>query len=184
MEYEATSQLPRPSLVHSTRHYISPRDLLSAFTGPECNERVVGLLGDMAGNPLLRFRIFDIWTVFHQPKLIGDDLLKSRENIVWHLNRIYRARNLTVHLGRTPDHASALVNHAQYYFARTVSRVLSDLTLHKDWTVHVALENQRRRFTFVTDTLNTHPDHVPGALFFPNGDEFVDCFPWRAKQGS
>ena len=179
--FSAISQHPNEQFSRSYEFYFSPRDLLDAITGPKDNDLVVQLLRDTSNHPLLRFRIYHAWQNFHKPKIVKRNLLHSRQNLNWHLERIYRARNLTVHQGKNPPFVSELVDHAQHYFTRCMTRVLSDLKEHPTWTVHTALEQQRQRFEFVIAHLGTYPQDVPAHYLFPSDDEFLDCFPWKPK---
>ena len=176
--WKVVSRHPSKPFTRSSLYYVSPLDVLDAITGPKDNELVLQLLHDVSDHPLLRFRVHYAWRNFHEPKLVRRDLLESQQKLVWHLERIYRARNLTVHKGRTPPFVSELVDRAQHYFTRCVSRVLADLREHPKWTVPTALEQHRQRFRFVVDHLNTRPQEIPARYLFPRDDEFRECFPW------
>ena len=175
----AASRHPSKPFRRSSLYYFSPRDVLDAITGPKGNDLVVQLLRDVSDHPLLRFRIYYAWRNFHEPKTVKRDLLVSRQKLLWHLERIYRARNLTVHKGKTPPFVSELVDRAQHYFTRCVSRVLADLREHPTWTVPTALEQHRQRFDFVVAHLKAGPHEVPARFLFPRDEEFLECFPWK-----
>ena len=179
--FKTVCQHPSKLFTRSSSYYFSPRDLLDAITGPENNDLVVQLLHDTSDHPLLRFRIYQVWRDFHNPKVVKRNLLRSQRNLNWHLERIYRARNLTVHHGETPPLVSELVGHAQYYFTRCMMRVLADLKEHPTWTAHTALEHQRQRFDFVIENLETKPQDVSAQILFPSDKEFLECFPWKPK---
>lgn len=176
---KARARHPSAPFTRSSLYYFSPRDVLDAITGPKCNEFVVQLLQDVSDHPLLRFRVYSAWRNLHEPKRVKRDLLDSQRKLVWHLERIYRARNLTVHKGRTPPFVSELVDRAQHYFTRCVSRVLADLREHPSWTVPTALEQHRQRFNFVVEHLSAGPQTIPARFLFPREDEFLECFPWK-----
>ena len=179
--FKTACQHPSKPFTRSSSYYFSPRDILDAITGPENNNLVVQLLRDTSDHPLLRFRIYQAWQDFHKSKAVKKKLLHSQQNLYWHLERIYRARNLTVHQGKTPPLISELVDHAQHYFTRCLTRVLADLKEHPTWTVHTALEHQRQRFDFVIANLDANPQDVPARYLFPNDKEFLECFPWKSK---
>ena len=178
---KAESRHPSKPFTRSSLYYFSPRDVLDAITGPKCNDFVVQLLRDVSDHPLLRFRIYYAWGNFHEPKMVKRDLLASQQKLLWHLERIYRARNLTVHKGRTPPFVSELVDRAQHYFTRSVSRVLADLREHPTWTVPTALEQHRQRFHFVVEHLACKPQNIPARFLFPRDEEFLECFPWKLE---
>ena len=179
--FKAAPRHPSKMFTRSSLYYFSPREMLEAITGPKDNDLVVQLLCDVSDHPLLRFRIHHAWRDLHEPKSVKRDLLASQKKLRWHLERIYRARNLTVHNGKTPPFVSELVDRAQHYFTRCVSRVLADLRVHPSWTVHTALEQNRQRFHFVVEHLKTGPQEIPARFLFPSNEEFQDCFPWKPE---
>ena len=171
---------PSQTFIRSSSYYFSPRDILDAITGPENNSLVVQLLRDTSNHPLLRFRIYQAWQDFHEPRTVKKNLLRSKQYLDWHIERIYRARNLTVHQGKTPPLVSELVDHAQHYFTRSMTRVLADLMEHPSWTTHTALENQRQRFHFVTANLDARAQEIPAQYLFPSDEEFLEYYPWKS----
>ncbi len=177
--FKAISRHSREPFPRSSFHYFSPRDVLDAITGPRDNALIKQLIDDVSGHPLLRFRIYDAWRDFHDPKLVKRNLLASEQRLLWHLERIYRSRNLTVHKGMTPQFVPELVDRAQHYFTRCVSRVLDDLSKHPTWTVSMALEQHRQRFHFVITHLGGGPQEVPAKFLFPSDEEFLEYFPWK-----
>lgn len=179
--FKAVSQDPSDHFKRSSSFYFSPRDILDAITGPKNNDLVKKLFCNTSNHPLLCFRIWHAWQSFHKPKIVKRDLLNSRQNLHWHIERIYRARNLTVHQGETPPLVSELVDHAQHYFTRCITRVIADLKKHPTWTVHTALEQQKQRFEFVSEHLKTNPQDIPARYLFPSDEEFLDCFPWKPE---
>ncbi len=179
--YKSKIRHPSQPFTRSSFYYFSPRDILDAVTGHKENDLVVPLLQDISDHPLLRYRICNAWQRFHNSKTVKRDLVASRQNLSWHLERIYRARNLTVHQGMTPPFVSELVDHAQHYFTRCMTRVLADLREHSSWTVRTALEHQKQRFEFVIAKLATEPRDIPARYFFPSDDDFSDCFPWLSE---
>ena len=178
---KAISKRPSRLLSRSSQYYFSPRDVLDAITGPEDNALLLQLLQDVSDHPLLRFRIYYAWKNFHEPKLVRRNLLASKQRLHWHLERIYRSRNLTVHKGMTPPFVPELVDRAQHYFTRCVTRVLDDLKKHPTWTVHTAMEQHRQRFHFVIGHLETVPQEIPAKFLFPSDEEFLECFPWKLE---
>ena len=162
----------------SPPQWMSPRDVFEAISGPEDNDLILALLGDVGRHPLLRFRMYEAWKEVHCPKVVSRQMQRSKKRLAWHLQRIYRARNMTVHMGDPPPYLPALVDHAQYYFSRCVARVFSDLASHSQWSVSTSLEHHRQRFEFVSDTLLKAPAEVPAPMLF-SSDDFRDCHPWQ-----
>ena len=176
--YGERSAIRSRALTRSSPYWMSPRDVFEAISGPEDNDLILALLGDVGHHPLLRFRIYEAWKEVHRPKVVSRQMQTSKRRLGWHLQRIYRARNMTVHMGEPPPYLPALVDHAQYYFSRCVARVFQDLASHSQWSVSTSLEHQRRRFDFITDVLLKAPAELPATLLF-SSDDFGDYHPWR-----
>ena len=177
--YRETSSRPNALFARSSPYWMSPRDVFEAITGEEGNHLIQQLLQDVARHPLLRFRVYESWKNMHEPKTVQRQLRISRQRLAWHLERIYRARNMTVHMGEPPPHLSALIGHVQYYFSRCVSRILADLDSHRNWSVATSLEHHRQQFDFIVETLGDTSSQVPATLFFPSDDDFRGFHPWR-----
>lgn len=176
--YGRKSVRPSRQLARSSPYWMSPRDIFEAITKPKNNELILALLKDVGDHPLLRFRVYEAWEGMHDPKIVRRQVLLSEKRLAWHLERIYRARNMAVHMGRSPRYVSALIGHVQYYFSRCVSRVFSDLELHPRWSVSTSLDHQRQRFDFISDMLLTAPGDLPATLLF-SSDDFEDFCPWQ-----
>ena len=160
---------------------MSPRDVFEAIVRPEGNELMLALLRDVGSHPLLRYRVHQAWKDMHDPKTVRRQMLLSEKRLAWHLQRIYRARNMTVHKGRPPSYLPALIGHVQYYFSRCVSRVFADLALHSDWSVSTSLENHRQLFDFIARTLQVAAVELPATLLF-SSEDFAGFHPWAVPR--
>ena len=176
--YRTMSVRPSALFARSSPYWMSVRDVCEAITGKEGNNLIQQLLEDVASHPLLRFRVYESWKNMHEPKTVQRQLEVSRRRLAWHLERIYRARNMAVHMGVSPPYLSALIDHVQYYFSRCVSRILADLDSHPNWSVATSLEHHLQQFDFMVETLRGAPSQVPATLFFPD-DDFEDFHPWQ-----
>ena len=177
--YRKMSMRPSALFARSDPYRISARDVCEAITGKDGNDLIRRLLKDVASHPLLRFRVYESWKNMHEPKTVQKQLEVSKQRLAWHLERIYRARNMTVHMGAPPPYLLALIDHVQYYFSRCVSRILADLDSHPNWSVATSLEHHRQQFNFIVETLGDASSQVPATLFFPGNDDFRDFHPWR-----
>lgn len=75
-------------------------------------------------NPLLRSRIFDMRKKLSNGKSISKLLEVHRLRIEWQLNRLYRIRNISTHLGEEVIGADIAINHLHSYFDYVVNYVL------------------------------------------------------------
>ena len=177
--YGTMSARPNALFARSSPYWMSVRDVCEAITGKERNNLVQQLLKDVASHPLLRFRVYESWKNMHEPKTVQKQLEISKQRLAWHLERIYRARNMTVHMGAPPPYLLALIDHVQYYFSRCVYRILADLDSHPNWSVATSLEHHRQQFDFIVETLRDTSSQVPATLFFPSDDDFRGFHPWQ-----
>ena len=177
--HRAMSLAPSELFCRSTKYFFSARDAFEALTQEENNKLIIRLFQDVGIHPLLRYRLYSAWKDMHDPKNVAKNLIKSHQRISWHLARIYRARNLTVHLGKSSKGVSDLVGNLQYYFSRCISRILSDLKKNEDWSVAMSLQYNRRMYFFVVDSLQKNRCDVSGEYLFPHDDHFGEYFPWK-----
>lgn len=74
------------------------------------------LYAKFANNLLLRTRVFGLRKKMDDGKKVYDMLQKHERKILWQLQRIYRARNLSTHAGISVENTSYLVNNLHNYF--------------------------------------------------------------------
>ena len=175
----ARSYRPKRLYRSPNPYWMSARDVCEAITGKEGNNLIQQLLKDVASHPLLRFRVYESWKNMHERQTVQKQLEVSKQRLAWHLERIYRARNMTVHMGAPPPYLLALIDHVQYYFSRCVYRILADLDSHPSWNVATSLEHHRQQFDFIVETLRDTSSQVPATLFFPSDDDFRGFHPWQ-----
>ena len=99
-------------------------EALTALCGPKDNARISLLLRH--SDELQRFRLFNTWEEFHDPKVLAGRLRRSNEAIAQHLRRIYRARNLIIHNSTSYRNLDVLLRHLEEYFSITLSRTLRE----------------------------------------------------------
>lgn len=66
-------------------------------------------------NPLLCFRIWQLWKRFSTRKAVGETLRAHQKKIRWQICRIYNARNAIVHSADSPRYVDTLVEHLHGY---------------------------------------------------------------------
>ncbi|QYJ75787.1 hypothetical protein [Shewanella sp. FJAT-52076] len=74
---------------------------------------------------LLRNRFFYIASMISDPKRIVGTIADHEERVAWQLRRIYRARNIIVHSGRTPSATSALIENIHDYLDIIMSTLVT-----------------------------------------------------------
>ena len=73
---------------------------------------------------LLRSRFFYLRDVLSEPKFIIDLLDSHKQRVSWQLRRIYRARNIIVHSGKTPSYTGTLIENIHDYLDLIMSTLV------------------------------------------------------------
>jgi hypothetical protein len=73
------------------------------------------------------------------------------------MNRIYRARNLTVHEGADVPAVGFLLDNLHFYFSITLSRILHGMVIHPDWGIPESIAYWNTRSGYLLSTLDAHP---------------------------
>jgi hypothetical protein len=126
----------------------------------------------------LRNRIFSLWKIFSDPDALLNDTLTSQQRTSWQLLRIYRARNLIVHYGEEVSNVPHLLDHLQYYFSLTLSRILDSLSSHEQWTVADAVAHWTLREGYLLHQLKHEPSTLRVRDFFPRPIRRLDEVLW------
>jgi len=74
---------------------------------------------------LLRSRLSYLSYVLADPKNILDLLSSHKQRVGWQMRRIYRARNVIVHSGRTPPYTGTLIENVHDYLDLVMSTLVS-----------------------------------------------------------
>ena len=159
----------------SNSHWVSTDDVCTAITGPSGNptiKHIFSIIGDRS--PLLSYRFLEAWGDFSDPATLKSRFASSQSRVKWQLLRIYRARNLLVHQGKTHRVVWRLLQNAQYYLSTALGRVLHDLCSQETWDVDRSLEYQRMRYEYVIQSLVSNSplvrrDLLAGKTANPNG---------------
>lgn len=86
------------------------------------------LVERLSFNPLLRYRLYLLWKSLASPSDIRSLIKDHEQRVSWHIERVYRCRNLLVHSGRHFPYLETLVENVHRYFHRIVAEVLESLT--------------------------------------------------------
>ncbi|WP_319581983.1 hypothetical protein [uncultured Pseudodesulfovibrio sp.] len=89
-------------------------------------ERLEQQFGDFH---LLRDRFSFFVSAFSSPKTIGTMLEKHTQRVGWQIRRIYRARNMIVHSGKTPSFTNILIENTHDYLD-TIMKTTIKLSTH------------------------------------------------------
>lgn len=80
---------------------------------------------------LMRHRMYDMHTILSKSESILDFLVRHEERIRWHVDRIYRTRNMIVHGGRSPHYIATMVENLHSYYDSLVNQLIDDnLRMH------------------------------------------------------
>lgn len=155
---------------YSTPHLIEPLDVLRLLThvsNPEAkpsryhNDDLKNIVFPaLSEHPVLRNRLFLLWKEFRSPGEVRKRLQQSHRAVEWQLERIYRARNLIVHKGHSPDALPYLLKNLEYYYSTVLGRVLADLQDHATWTLMDALQSRVADYKFLNEALSKDSDIV------------------------
>lgn len=127
---------------------VSQEKLLLVLASPKDDPKIDGLLTAIK-HPLLRWKIFQSWKLFHEPKKLEKSLRESHERLDWHLCRIYRARNMLVHEGVESPSIVLLLDNLQNYLSTLVQRLIHELQLRPDWSIRQVVEHWHGRMNHI-----------------------------------
>ncbi|KAA1258367.1 hypothetical protein LF1_08860 [Rubripirellula obstinata] len=145
-------------------------DMLVALTS-KCRDPKIADLLRFADHPLLRFRLYDTWKIFHDPKQLRSRLETSKQRLEWQVARIYRARNLLVHEGREVPHIVPLLDNLQNYLSMLVQRLIHETKRNatNEWGVRHCIEYWKGRMHHSLDGLKENPSSLTTRDFLEKG---------------
>lgn len=138
-------------LTKSNKYILNPYDLLQILLDRKDGELISEFLNLMGNNPLLVFRIGNLWGgTFSEPKKLRTRLERHNNNILWQLRRIYRLRNYIMHNGITPRQTRQLIHHLHSYYIITIHNLIHDLKVNTSWGISEALEHRYQLYEELT----------------------------------
>ena len=144
----------------SNEDRLEPEDLINLLLLPEDDPKIVRLCQLCARHPLILHRLFRTKTMMlDRPASVADNLEFTRQNVMWQLQRIYRARNAIVHTGRAISQLPQLTQHLHCYLMKTIHSVLIELDRQRPWSIRDALEHRRKLFEHVVDFFRKTEGH-------------------------
>jgi hypothetical protein len=99
-------------------------------------------------NPLLMYRIYSLMTKLSSAKSILDMIIEHQKRVVWHIQRVYRMRNLIIHSGSTLPHLNILVENLHSYTDNILDLIGETIVNHPhlktldELMLEVSLHNQ------------------------------------------
>lgn len=75
---------------------------------------------------LMIHRMFDMHNILSKPEKILSFLERHEERIRWHVDRIYRTRNMIVHGGKSPHYIATMVENLHSYCDSLVNQLIED----------------------------------------------------------
>ncbi|WP_206036348.1 hypothetical protein [Crateriforma spongiae] len=138
----------------------------------KCRDPKIEELLKFAEPPLLRYRLYDAWKLFHAPKQLRTRLEKSKQRLQRQVARIYRARNLLVHEGREVPHIVPLLDNLQNFLSMLVQRLIHETKRNKtnDWGVRHCIEYWNGRMNHTLDGLKEDPASLTTRDFLEKGN--------------
>lgn len=107
-----------------------------------------GLLRDLCAifdtNPLLKNRLFVLSSRLSNAKNVLRLLNRHYNKVSWHLQRIYRTRNIIIHTGREVEYLDTLVENLHYYLDLILAGIINKVNLNPklETIEEVVLENK------------------------------------------
>lgn len=141
-----------PGLSRLPKRRVPQDQMLLTLASPNKDPKIAGLLTAIK-DPYFRFKIYQAWKVFHNPKEVKKQLEKSKRRLSWHLARIYRERNLLVHQGIETEYITPLLDNLQNYLVTLVQRIIHELQANPEWSIRQIIEYWNGRMNHVLDSL-------------------------------
>lgn len=74
-------------------------------------------------NPLLKYRLSQFHSLLSSPKKIKLFIDNHEKKVIWQIKRIYRTRNLIVHVGIVPNYTETLVENSHTYLDLLITSI-------------------------------------------------------------
>lgn len=75
---------------------------------------------------LMRNRMYRLYQILHKHESILDFLTIHEQRLKWHVDRIYRTRNLIVHAGTSPDYLGTILENLHSYYDILINQLIED----------------------------------------------------------
>lgn len=105
---------------------------------------------------LLRHRISKLNRIMKSPKEVHSFLEKHELRLRWHIDRIYRTRNVIVHTGYSPVYLETLVENIHAYYDILVKALIADNSVSNYKKLEHSYATTRRRYKKYKEYLFSH----------------------------
>lgn len=105
---------------------------------------------------LMRYRIFKLNRIMRSPKELYNFIEKHETRLRWHIDRIYRTRNIIVHTGFSPVYLETLVENIHSYYDILIKAIIADNSIANYKKLEHSYTTTRRRFKKYKEYLNSH----------------------------
>jgi hypothetical protein len=121
----------------------------------------------------------EVWKRFRNPHRLSSSLLASRQHLEWHINRIYRARNLLVHSGKEAPYLETLCENLHYYVNTVLSRVIHGVSMNRGWSPADSAKHWVMLGDFVIQRLERNPQSLSLEHLMPEwNSDSETVHPW------
>lgn len=157
-------------------------DVIALLCRPKGHPHLAELGRLTGGHTLLVFRLMEVWERFRNPHRLSSSLTASRQHLEWHLNRIYRARNLLVHSGKEVPYLETLCENLHYYVNTVLSRVIHGVSVNKGWSPTDSARHWVMLGDFVIQKLDKNPGSLALEHLMPDWDSSSEpVHPWMDR---
>ena len=102
------------------------------------------LIAEFENYPLIRSRISQLHDIFNEKNGYYNESEKYERRVRWHLRRMYRTRNATIHSGEDIDNLKALGEHLHSYVDELLYEITIQLAIkHSYCTIDNVLINEK-----------------------------------------
>lgn len=134
-------------------------------------------------NSLLRFRVYWLRNACADECSFCNLLKKHQTRIEWHIERLYRMRNIATHVGQETPGMDVAVNHLHNYFDYVVNYILcksaaNNFVCGVASVVHEAKNDEEIHLSLIKEYKNISPENYMTWLFGPDKkmiDYTFDC---------
>ena len=103
----------------------------------------------------LRYRLWKLNARMGTVEKVKSTFFRFEQRMRWHINRLYRTRNLIVHAGAHPDYLDMLLENIHSFYDIFMRGLLTDITTRKMLKLEYSYIIRRQRYEKYTLYLNS-----------------------------
>lgn len=151
---QATGKCLQEKLVNETEM----ETLVRILSHPSCKEARSSLYSACETNPLLRYRIFRFHELLNKPQDALKVLDEHERRVAWHIQRLYRARNVVIHAGVGYELIDLLTENVHEYFDHVLSEISQRILSDADPSMEKAFSQYQWDYGAYKETVRMLPD--------------------------